>query len=145
MQIASPTAIHQPSDSSVVDQAHVVSPSKLFKIADGRFEHSALSVAVGPDALLPTTQDALHAVEDMQAGVRALHAVVVPTTSPLQRVIARESVRNASAAINLLREYSQMVQPFGDGPIHMAQVPSEANFRLELVHGLITAARKHLS
>lgn len=97
---------------------HVVSPSKLFAIAEIRFD-AALRVLGSDDSLrAPSALMTSIALREARNGVSALRSVLAPTTPWSARQTASNSMLHATDALVRLEQYSATMAPRGDGPFY---------------------------
>jgi hypothetical protein len=137
VHIARSNSIATPTDAHSTTE--VVSPSELFSAATTRLD-SALDLLGSEDgAWAPDSVSTLLAESDVVAGMRVLHAVVVPTTPERQREAAITALGDAQAGLDLLDGYIGQIRGMGTGPHPREQVQTEA------LHLLDTARHRILS
>lgn len=104
--------------SSPYASHHVVSPSKLFAIAEIRFD-AALRVLGSDDSLrAPSALMTSIALREARNGVSALRSVLAPSTPWTARQTASNAMLHATDALVRLERYSATMAPRGDGPFH---------------------------
>jgi hypothetical protein len=117
VQIARAAAIEPAPKLDVrTGEADVVAPARLFSIARIRFDSALTTLEPLDGHSAPSAIATTIALDQVQQGIGALRAVLVPSTSYALRRDATAAIDDAQRAIPLLRRYQQEVAARGDGP-----------------------------
>lgn len=128
MQLAATTAV-TPSHHSSSREA--VSPSKLFELASRRFRTSLAALEIGGPGAIPSAQVTTLAIQEAEAGMRALQSTLVPPTPFWQRLAADASIGEARRAVELLVDYRHEVMGLPDRPLRRDDATQAGLHRLD--------------
>lgn len=121
MQPAPPIAVVSPAHAHAAYD--VVSPSKLFTLAETRFNVALRVVGNGDLDWVPSSLAASVAIREAQGGIGALKSVLVPSTPWGPRQIAATALLHARRAVDQLEEFSAIMASRGEGPFRREDAP----------------------
>jgi hypothetical protein len=135
VQIASPISIAAtPTPLGTVgtlDTNDVVSPTRLLELARDRFELSLASLGMRGRGNAPSGHVTVLALNQVEAGVRSLRSVLVPTSTFELRARAASAIDQAKVATDLLRDYLFETVEFGERPPKLAELSTVARLALD--------------